>query len=307
VRRETSCHAGGALTLLAAICATLAAPAARAQTASPIPPPPPAAATPAAPAPAAPPPPAKLDAPPPPPTITVPGTTPAAPVDAEGALERARNAYEYGEMDMVVDSARLVAEGRLHPTPAQRAQALRYLGIGLYLTERHEGAETAFLELLRLKPTAKLDPTTTRPDVVTFFEGVRRRHSPEIKRPSKSLALAFLPPLGQFQAGHNARGITIAALEVLSLGGAIATNVQLHAWDKYPGHTFDPPPDTPGEHHSADARILQSLNYVSVAVFAATVIVGIIDGVASYAAVEPDETAPTSTSLLDVLGGGLRF
>jgi hypothetical protein len=305
VSRPRSSRYGRPLALLAA----LAAPVARAQTPAPSPGAP--AATPS-PAPAPTPAPAKLDAPPPPPTITVPGTTAAPPVDAEAALERARAAYEYGEMDMVVDSARLVAEGRLHPTTPQRAQALRYLGIGLYLTERQEGAETAFFDLLRLKPNTRLDPTTTRPDVVTFFEGVRRRHAAEInasasQRPGKRLALAFLPPLGQFQAGHKARGITIAALEALSLGGAIYTNLQLRAWDKYPGHTFAPGPGETGPNHANDARLLLSLNYVSVAVFFATVVVGIVDGVASYAAVEPDEAAPTTTSLLDVLGGGYRF
>ena len=87
-----------------------------------------------------------------------------APVDAAAALERARAAYEYGEMEDVVDSARLVAEGRLTATSAQRAQALRYLGIGLFLTGRREGAETAFFDLLRLRPSSRLDPTTTRPD-----------------------------------------------------------------------------------------------------------------------------------------------
>jgi hypothetical protein len=297
VRRATSARGGQALALLAAAAAALAAPMARAQAMAP-------AQAPAVPPPQAP---AKLDAPPPAATITVPGATAAPPVDAEAALERARAAYEYGEMDMVVDSARLVADGRLHPTTAQRATALRYLGIGLYLTERHDGAEAAFLDLLRLKPTTKLDPTTTRPDVVSFFEDVRRRHSPEIKRPGKSLVLAFIPPLGQFQSGHKARGITIAALEVLSLGGAIATNLQLRSWDKYQGHTFAPPPGMMGENHASDARILQALNYVSVAVFVATLVVGIVDGVASYAAVEPDEAAPTSTSLLDALGRGYRF
>lgn len=243
------------------------------------------------------------------PIVTAPGVTAVVPADAEAALERARAAYEYGEMEMVVDSARLVAEGRLHPTPAQRAQALRYLGIGLFLTERQEGAETAFFDLLRLRPHTRLEATTTRPDVVAFFENVRRRHAAEINeaasnRPGKNLALAFLPPLGQFQSGHKARGITFAALEVLSLGTAIATDLQLRAWDKYPGHTFMPPPGQPGESHAEGARTLKPLNNVSVALFAATIVIGIVDGVASYVAVEPEDTG---TSIADVFLRGVRF
>jgi hypothetical protein len=239
-----------------------------------------------------------------PPAITVPGTTAAPPVDAEAALERARAAYEYGEMEMVVDSARLVAEGRLHPTPAQRAQALRFLGVGLYLTGRQEGAETAFFDLLRLRPHARLDPTNTRPDVVAFFENVRRRHAAEISeaasnRPGKSLVLAFLPPLGQFQAGHTARGITIGALEVISLGTSIVTYAQLSAWrNESSGNTFGG--------HQDSARTWKAINNVSVAVFAATVVVGIIDGVASYVAVEPEDQGG-STSIADAFLGGYRF
>jgi hypothetical protein len=253
---------------------------------------PPALATPPAPprtpAPTAPP------APPPPPATTTP------PADAETALERARAAYEYGEMEMVVDSARLVAEGQLHPTPAQRAQALRYLGIALFLTERREGAETAFFDLLRLRPRMRLDTTTTRPDVVAFFESVRRRHAAEVdeaasSRPGKSFALAFLPPAGQFQSGHKARGITIAALEGLSLATAIGTYLQLRAW-RQPGDTFGS--------HTQTAYTLNAANHVSIAVFVTTLIVGIIDGVASYVAVEPEDSV---TSVADVFGRGYRF
>jgi hypothetical protein len=244
---------------------------------------------------------------PPPAPSTLPGVSAAPPVDAAAALARVRAAYEYGEMEIVVESARMVSEGRLRPTPAERAQALRYLGIGLFLTGRTEGAETAFFELLRLRPNTRLDPTNTRPDAVAFFEGVRRRHADAIdaaaaNRPGKSLALAFLPPLGQFQSGHRARGITIAALEVLSLAGAVGTYLQLRAWEN-PDHTFGPAPGETGPDHSDDARTLKALNAVSVAVFAATVIVGAIDGVASYYATDDEP----STSLADVFGRGYRF
>jgi hypothetical protein len=104
-------------------------------------------------------------------------------------------------------------------------------------------------------------------------------------------------PLGQFQAGHKARGITIAALEIVTLGSAIATDLQLNSWDsESEGHTF-------GSHHDA-AVTLKALNWVSVALFATTVVIGIVDGVASYVAVEPEETG---TSIADVFAGGYRF
>ncbi|HSZ82611.1 MAG TPA: hypothetical protein VLA14_10025 [Polyangia bacterium] len=246
------------------------------------------------------------------PTASAPTTTSAAPLsppaDAEAALERVRAAYEYGEMEMVVDAARLVAEGRLHPTPAERASALRYLGIGLYLTDRQEGAETAFFDLLRLRPRTRLDATTTRPDVVAFFDDVRRRHAIEINaadkdRPGKSLALALLPPAGQFQAGHKARGITLAAVEGLSLVGAIGTYAQLKAWRR-PDDTFGPPPGQTGTDHTSAAETLLALNKVSIIVLVATVAVGIVDGVASYFAVEPEDTG---ASVADVFGRGYRF
>jgi hypothetical protein len=213
------------------------------------------------------------------PSPTIPAT------EAAQALERARAAYEYGDMDMVVDSARLVAEGRLRPTPTQRAQALRFLGIGLFLTGRPEGAETAFFDLLRQRPATKLDPTNTRPDVVAFFENVRARHTDEIRqaarnRPGKSLLLSFLPPLGQFQNGNPGRGWTIAALELISTGVAIGTYAQLKSWVNPRDQTFGP--------HTDDARTLRILNNVAIGVLVGTIAVAIIDGVANFGR-DPDD------------------
>ena len=230
--------------------------------------------------------------------MLTPTPTPIAPeVEATLALERARAAYEYGDMEMVVDSARLVAEGRSRPNPTQRVQALRFLGIGLFLTGRTEGAETAFFELLRQKPDARLDPTHTRPDVVAFFETVRARHATEIEqaRPSKYFVLALLPPVGQFQNGDRGRGITLAAIEAVSLGLAIGTYVQLRAWRNPANDTF------PG--HTDDARSLKILNNISVGIFAATVAVGIIDGIANFH--HTDDTPPLAFLTPD--GLGFRF
>jgi len=223
-------------------------------------------------------------------SATPPAAGATGETDAATALERALSAYEYGDMDLVVESARSVAEGRAHPNETQRVQALRLLGIGLFLTGRREGAETAFFDLLRQKPSARLDPTHTRPDVVAFFENVRARHSAEIREAARSrpggkhLAWAFLPPAGQFQNGDRGRGIIFGALEVISLGLAIGSYAQLRSWMN--------PDDTFGVNGSRndDARALKIVNNVSVGVFAATVIVGIVDGLVNFSAHDDEPT-----------------
>jgi len=226
----------------------------------------------------------------PPPSVTVPG--PAAPADAAGALERARAAYEYGDIDEVVTWARQVAEGRLHPTTGERVQALRYLGIGLYLTGRAEGAETAFFELMRLRPDSRLDPKTTRPDVISFFEAVRRRHDREIREAAresnpKSFFWNLLPPFGQFQNGHRGRGYTLLAIEVLSGATAITTYALLKHWEK-PHNEFD---------DVELAKSVKTANLLSLSVFAVFYALGIIDGIAHYGDVA-DDAAPATTAFV---------
>lgn len=227
-------------------------------------------------------------------------TSGVMPADAATALEHTRAAYEYGEIDEVVESARPVAEGRLQGTPAERAQALRYLGIGLFLTGRRQGAETAFFELLRMKPDARLDPRTTRPDAVAFFEQVRRRHHREIAEAArahnpKSFLLNFLPPFGQFQNGHRGRGYTIAALEIVSLATAVASLALLESWER-PHQLFA---DTQA------AETLRAVNWASVGVLALTYVIGVIDGIAHYG--DPAPGSGTETARLEWSPGGVRF
>jgi hypothetical protein len=204
---------------------------------------------------------------------------PAAPTDAASSLERVRASYEYGDIDDVVEWSRPVAEGRLEATPAQRALALRYLGIGLYLTGRAPGAEAAFFELLRLRPDTVLDPRTTRPDVVTFFERVRSGHAQEIKDSAKDSAHKnkafiwnFVPPVGQFQNGHLARGLIVGGLEVASLATAITSYALLRSWEQ-PHHEFTGHPE---------ASTMKVVNFVSIGVLAATYFFGVLDGIGHY-------------------------
>jgi hypothetical protein len=216
--------------------------------------------------PAEPPPPAPPSPEAPPPPATAPPTT------AIAAIDRANAAYEYGDMKAVVDAARPVVDGAVLATEAERLQALRLLGIGLYLTGRPTGAEAAFLELLQARPKAHLDPTTTRPEVVAFFEEVRRRHQPDIQaaaraRTRKSLIWNFLPPVGQFKNGDYGRGALFLSLEVASAATAITSVALLESW-RLPGDLSK---------HPDIAKPLKTVNLVSVGVLAASYAAGVID------------------------------
>ena len=230
-------------------------------------------------------------------------TVPAAPTDAASSLERVRASYEYGDIDDVVEWSRPIAEGRLEATSAQRALALRYLGIGLYLTGRAPGAEAAFFELLRLRPDTLLDPRTTRPDVVTFFERVRSGHAQEIKDSAKDSAHKhkafiwnFIPPVGQFQNGHTARGLIIGGVEVASLATAITSYALLTSWEQ-PHHEFTGHPE---------AQTMKVVNFVSIGVLAATYFFGVLDGIGHYNDL-PDEQDGANRVSLAPSGLSLHF
>jgi hypothetical protein len=228
-------------------------------------------------------------------TATPPPAAP--PATAVAALDRASAAYDYGDMTQVVDATRLIVDGALFATPGQRLEALRLLGIGLYLTGRPTGAESYFFELLRSNRRARLDPTITRPEVVAFFEDVRRRHAAEIQdaarvRSRRSMVWNFVPPIGQFKNGDRGRGFVILGLEVASLATALTTRLVLGNWrrdhDEFPGH--------------ADAaRTLRTLNQVSVGVLAAAWLVGVADAFLRSDR-EPDSLEPTVT--LHLFPGG---
>ena len=227
------------------------------------------------------------------PAATTAGAVLAAPTDAASSLERVRASYEYGDIDDVVEWSRPIAEGRLEAPPAQRALALRYLGIGLYLTGRAPGAEAAFFELLRLRPDAVLDPRTARPDVVTFFERVRSGHAQEIKESAhkhKAFIWNFIPPVGQFQNGHTARGLLIGGVEVASLAMTITSYALLSSWEQ-PHHEFTGHPE---------AQTIKVVNFVSIGVLAATYFYGVLDGIGHYNDL-PDDTRVASK------GTGLSF
>ena len=215
-----------------------------------------------------------------------------APESATAALFRATAAYEYGDLNQVVEAARFVTEGVLPASPYEQTQALRLLGIGLYLTNRPLGAETAFTELLRQDPKARLDPTTTRPELVAFFENLR--HQKMTRQSSERRVIwNFIPPIGQFQNQDNTKGWIVLGVGVASLAAATTSVALLKSWERT-GHTY-------GSHQNMAAP-LKTANWISVGVLAATYVYGVFDGLMGYG--KPLEEGKSSASLRFIAGGG---
>jgi hypothetical protein len=213
---------------------------------------------------------------------------------AAASLIRAAAAYEYGDMNQVVAAARPIAEGLLPSTPEEQTESFRLLGMGLFLTDRPLGAENAFTELLRKNPNARLDPTTTRPELVAFFESVRRQHlSRELSQ--RRLFWNFLPPAGQFQNGDRITGWMLLGIEVASFATLVTTRIITYSWR-------DSHNTAPGN-ESADDK-LRITNIVSAVVLGATIVYGVADGLLGY--YRP--TAPKRFSLqIHPENGGIRF
>lgn len=217
------------------------------------------------------------------------------PPDAAAALVRAWAAYEYGDMNQVVEAARPVAEGLLPASREEQAQAFRLLGVGLFLTNRPLGAETAFTELLRKDPRARRDPTTTRPELVAFFESLRHQHLAR-ERSARKLYWNFIPPVGQFQNGDNVKGWIVLGVGLASLTTAATSKILLVSW-KQPGEQSS---------HPEAADKLKAANFISTGVLAAVYIYGVFDGLIGYGKPIDDDRPPVSLRFFPG-GGGLGF
>jgi hypothetical protein len=201
------------------------------------------------------------------------------PRSAEAALKQAGSAYEYGDMPLLVESARLVTDGTVRSDQNQLAEALRFLGIGLYVTGRIEGARTAFEKLLQLRPNTELDPATTRPEIVGFFFDLRRerirelRHAHEASLPN--IMWSFLPPMGQFKNGSPVKGWVLLAGEAVALAVAAPSYVLYKKWER--GDGIFCPVGEPHCERQDTAKTLRTVNIGAGAAFLAIYAYGVID------------------------------
>ncbi len=219
-------------------------------------------------------------------TSTPDDETRALPASSEAALKQAESAYEYGDMPLVVESARVVTDGTLQASPLQRAQALRLLGIGLYVTGRLSGAQTAFEQLLQLAPETQLNPATTRPEIVTFFYQIRRARIDDLRKQHEAArpnaAFCLLPPVGQFQNGDTTKGWVLLVAEAATFITATATFVIANSW-REKDETACPPElrDERCQDRTDTYNKLKTAHEASSVAFALTYAYGVVDAMIS--------------------------
>ena len=98
-------------------------------------------------------------------------------------LQRGKNAFDRGEFKRAVEIVRplLYPELRLH-SDSQIVVAHRILGVS-YLFEKQQVAATGeFRKLLQLRPDYHFDPLLDPPEVVDFFNTVRKEYGDELAR-----------------------------------------------------------------------------------------------------------------------------
>jgi hypothetical protein len=193
--------------------------------------------------------------------------------DPRELLRESIDLYVVGKYGEAVKILRPLVDGRVLKDPADQREALRTYGISLYLDGKRPGAERAFRDLLRLDPRARLDPSFVRPEVVTFFEEVRKRYQLEIReverRGSRSVAPNLLPPWGQFRNGHRLKGYLLLSGELTFGVTSITTAALLWSWKDETGQFGD----------KEDLyRPVSVLNYVTFGVTVALLVYGVVDG-----------------------------
>lgn len=212
----------------------------------------------------------------------------------------AATAGDWQQVDTLVQPLLAQPLGASH-----RAEAHRLAGLAAFYLQRQADADRYFFEYLKLEAEGQLDPTLYPPEVVNFFNEVKRRHSIELRslhRPKKHMALNLLPPAGQFQNGEPTKGIVIASL----LGAFAITNVTsyfvLRSWCTEVSRSATTALCDGRTDHTSSASTLRGVNIASGILLIATYAYGVYDGVSTYRRREREFPQPFVTPMT---GGGV--
>jgi hypothetical protein len=220
-------------------------------------------------------------------------------IDPASALREANGAATAGDWAKV---AALAAPETVAPNAADRAEAFRLHGLAEFFGGDRAIAERDFVAYLRLDRDGHLDPALYPPDAINFFNEVRARHAPELRRPPKRYAVvAALPVFAQLQNGDRTKAWVLAG----AIGAFAATNIAtyfvLRSWCNDSGDTCD----ASGKNHFTAAHHLEVVNVASGIALIGALLYGVYDGVSGYRARSQLYIAPETNGAM--VGFTARF
>lgn len=212
-------------------------------------------------------------------------------------LENGRHLYEYGDYGGMVELLeQALAEGRFQGV--ERLEVHRLLGFGHFILQDRVKSREHFLQLLTREPDAELDPLYMPPTVIDFFKNIReenremieaiRKHrkgeeegegaqpsGPPVIREKNPYFVSFIPfGAGQFQNGDKIKGTLFLTGEIAMLGVNISSYLVSANLDGDDGYY--------SKDNAKAAKNWRIAQYVSLGVFTALVVGGIIDAVLNY-------------------------
>ncbi|NIR48009.1 MAG: hypothetical protein GWN62_07305 [Aliifodinibius sp.] len=130
--------------------------------------------------------------------------------------------YESVEFEKTISTGKQLLNRDTQLTPEVIATIHRYLALSYYHTGKLDSSQAHFLSLLSIQPSTELDPVTTSPKIIEFFNEIKKDHAEfnesatsitytkylveEDLRPGAAWRSALLPGWGQFYKNQSLRG-----------------------------------------------------------------------------------------------------
>ena len=215
-----------------------------------------------------------------PPHVAPAATTPA---DALREGNAAAMAGDWLAVSQLVDP---LLRGQL--PPADLAEAHRLAGLAAFFQGRRVDAESHFVAYISIDLDGQLDPALYPPDVITFFNDVKAKHSPELraKRPKirkRYWALALLPPVAQWQNGDTTKAWVIGGALGVLLTANITSAIVLSRWcTRVSGEGGSSQTCDDGGDHYGSAPTWRAINLIGGVGAILTYTYGVYDGVKNY-------------------------
>jgi len=198
-------------------------------------------------------------------------TSNVALAESEG-FQKAYALYAYGDFKEAAKQFHSLLYPLVLKDKDEILKAYQYLGICYYLLDQRLAAENEFRAILRTEPHYSLDPLFTPPQIMDFFNVLKREIGMEAQRRKALFYLNFVPfGVGQFQNGQKTKGYIFLGVE----GTALLTNLVTY----YVRKTMETSPDHYWKKDVKTANRLQDAQLIAFWVFVGTGVYGIVDAV----------------------------